>query len=202
MALYESSKNSNHGGRGIDMNVKVFAVVSAFATLCITVVSLYAIKKDAAWALFGIIAGIFGACITIAVPVASAIRVKMKQSKNGEAEVDFAFQGKSRRNPAAQQKKSYSFSLTEGQTYEFPERLFGADRYAYTFKISEIWVMDEAAKFAIKIQRHGVGEEPQTVTDEAFGLQCDECIQIDGRRWQLTLDNTEHKTARFCVKQR
>jgi len=183
----------------MDKNIKVFAAVSAFATLCITVVSLYAINRDASWASFGIVVGILGACITIAVPIASAIRLKMRQGRDGDAEVDFAFQGRSSGDLATTQQDAYPFSLTEGQTYQFPEKLFGANRYAYTFQIREIWVMERAAKFAIQIQRLGIAEEPETITNDAFGLNCGENLKIDGDRWQLTLDATEKKTARFRV---
>ena len=183
----------------MDSNAKVFAAVSAFATLCITLVSLYAINKDASWASFGIVVGIMGACVTVAVPVASAIRLKMRQGREGDSEVDFAFEAQSAEHAGKQQPKAYPFSLTQGQTYTFPEKLLGADRFAYSFDIPEIYVMDGAAKFAIRIQRVAIGKEPETVKDDAFGLECGESVTIDGRRWQLTLEATEQKTAQFRV---
>ena len=97
------------------------------------------------------------------------------------------------------QRSSYEFSLTEGQTYQFTEKLFGKNRYAYTFRIVEIWVMYQAVKFAIEINRLAVGEEPETEENKTVGLRCGESTKIDGDRWQLTLESTEEKTARFRV---
>ena len=174
-------------------NVKLFILVSVEVVICITVIFIYAIYKDAVWALPALIIGIFAAIIIIAIPFANVIRFKWGAEKSLTITAD--------NNPnnyfTSQELKSYNFSLTEGQIYEFIEKLFGANRYAYTFKISEIWVMDRATKFAIQIYRHAVKEEPQIITDEIFSLQCGDCLPIDGEQWQLTLDATENKTARF-----
>lgn len=184
----------------MNSNVKVFALVSAFATLCITVVSLYAINRNAAWAAYGIVVGIFGACITIAVPVASAISVRIKKGREGASEASFQFDGLPHDSDSpAQQAGSYTFSLAEGQPYHFNTKLFGADRYAYTFTIGQIWVMDGGAKFALSVTRHGIGEPPQVITNNSYGLQCGENVRIDGNRWLLTLESSEHGTARFRV---
>ena len=162
-------------------NIKIFAFVSAFATLCITFVALYAVKEDAAWASVPIVVGIVSAFITIAVPVVNKIHGRIQLGRN-EYEMKLHRYNNFNDHPVAQQEKSYYFSLTKGQFYEFQDMLPGANSCAYTFKISEIWVMYRAVKFAIEIYRHEIGEEPQIITDRVFELRCDECLPIDGEQ--------------------
>jgi len=184
----------------MDKNIKIFALLSAFGTLCITIVALYAINQDASWASFAIIIGIIGAIITIAVPVANTIKVRMKQGSKGDSQFDMHIErDMPKTGENTPQSGSHTFSLTEGQSYEFPTKLFGANRYAYTFNIEEIWVMEDATKFSIKVFRHAIKEEPVITVDERQGLFCGENMKIDGDRWQLTLESTEQKTARFRV---
>jgi|GEM_PF-1590041 len=71
----------------MDKNVKTFAVVGGMATLCITGVSVVAIMRDAAWVSAGIIVGIVCATITVIVPVAHSISVRLKRSGHEETEV-------------------------------------------------------------------------------------------------------------------
>jgi hypothetical protein len=76
----------------MDKSVKIFALVGAFATLMISVVSIIAIIREASWASTGIIIGIIAATITIIVPVAQSMHVSHKGTKSTEAVVEI--QGK------------------------------------------------------------------------------------------------------------
>lgn len=69
--------------------IKIFAAVGTFATICVTLVSLYAISKGAEWANTGIIVGIAAATLTVVVPVAQYILVRFRSSPDGNREIDF-----------------------------------------------------------------------------------------------------------------
>ena len=72
----------------MDKNIKIFAMVGAFATLSITIVSIIAIFKDTSWASTGIIIGIICATITVIVPIAHNISLRFKHSSDDSTELD------------------------------------------------------------------------------------------------------------------
>jgi hypothetical protein len=69
--------------------IKIFAVVGSLATICVTLVSLYAISKNAEWANIGIIVGIICATITVIIPVTQHILFRFKSSSDGSKEIGF-----------------------------------------------------------------------------------------------------------------
>lgn len=78
----------------MDKNVKIFALVGAFATLMISVVSIIAIIREASWASTGIIIGIIAATITIIVPVAQSISLRFSHKGTKSTEAVVEIQGK------------------------------------------------------------------------------------------------------------
>lgn len=78
----------------MDKNVKIFALVGAFATLMVTIVSIIAIMREASWASTGIIIGIIAATITIIVPVAQSISLRFKHKGTESTEVVVGIQSR------------------------------------------------------------------------------------------------------------
>jgi hypothetical protein len=68
----------------MDQNVKTLSLVGALATICVSIVSVVAIIKDASWATAAMIVGIVCATITVIVPVSQSVslRIKRKQQEN------------------------------------------------------------------------------------------------------------------------
>jgi hypothetical protein len=108
----------------MDKNVKIFALVGAFATLMISVVSVVAIIREASWASTGIIIGIIAATITIIVPVAQSIYLRFSHKGSTSTEAVVEIQGKGILNPATSlaaenPKPQDNNSLTEQTTILF-----------------------------------------------------------------------------------
>lgn len=86
----------------MDKNVKIFALVGAFATLMVSVVSIIAIIREASWASTGIIIGIIAATITVIVPVAQSISLRFSHKGTKSTEASVEIQGKETSiNPAS-----------------------------------------------------------------------------------------------------
>jgi hypothetical protein len=71
------------------MDTKTFAIVGALATICVTIISIFAIIYQASWTMTGIIVGIICATITVIIPVTQSISLRLKRKKKDDStEVD------------------------------------------------------------------------------------------------------------------
>lgn len=94
---------------------------------------------------------------------------------------------------------AYRFSVREDERYEFPRKLFGQDRAKYEFEIKQIWVMEGAAKFIMEERRHVLGEPPQKIREDSYGIPAGDGIELMNVPWKLVLDETRDGTAYFRV---
>jgi hypothetical protein len=94
--------------------------------------------------------------------------------------------------------RSYRFSVAEGTTYQFPERLLGEGQYLYDFAIPNIVVGGDAAKFVLEITRHAV-QEPRRVNSEAHGLGCGGSIPMHVIPFSLRLEKVVRGVAHFAL---
>lgn len=67
---------------------KLFVVLGAFATSCVTVVAVVAIWLDASWAAIGIVIAIVAATATAITPIANQISLRFRQKGESDTELD------------------------------------------------------------------------------------------------------------------
>ena len=96
--------------------------------------------------------------------------------------------------------KAFRFSLLQGGSYKFPQKVMGPDHCAYVFEIPECFFAVDGAKFMLRVKRFAAGELPVVSFEGGYGLNVGEKRQIPGLDWDFVLESVEGDVAKFVVQ--
>lgn len=97
-------------------------------------------------------------------------------------------------------EKSFRFTLLQGGTYKFPQKLMGPDHCAYDFSIPECFFAVDGAKFMLEVTRYAAGEKPTTLPKRGMGLMIGERRPLPGLQWDLHLESVSGDLAAFLIE--
>lgn len=92
-------------------------------------------------------------------------------------------------------EKSFRFTLLQGGSYAFPQKVMGPDHCAYDFVISDCFFAVDGAKFLLKINRYAAGQPTDISFQGGFGLNANERRPIPGLEWDLYLESVAGNVA-------
>ena len=101
---------------------------------------------------------------------------------------------------AAVAEKSFRFTLLQGGTYKFPQKLMGPDHCAYDFTIPECFFAVDGAKFMLEVTRYAVGEKPVALPKRGMGLRIGERRPLPGLQWDVQLESVSGDLASFLIQ--
>jgi hypothetical protein len=96
-------------------------------------------------------------------------------------------------------EKSFRFTLLQGGSYKFPQKLMGLDHCAYDFTIPECFFAVDGAKLRLQITRYAMGASPEMSFDGGYGLMVGERLRLPDLEWDLQLENVTGDVATFLV---
>jgi hypothetical protein len=96
---------------------------------------------------------------------------------------------------------SRRFSIADGGSHTFHERLPGPDRYLYDFDVNSVMTGENFAEFELRVRSHAIGEPVQIVSTENHGCKSGEDVEIPFLRWRLIVDRVADGRAYFCVSE-
>ena len=100
-------------------------------------------------------------------------------------------------------KPVYRFELRNGQTYQFPEKLFGESRCLYDFSVYGDYLGQNAAKYSLRVRRYVAGEPVATeVSNDGYGVETGGTRPIPKIPWDLRLDRSDGQSSSFSVVRR
>lgn len=183
----------------MDSNVKIFAIVGTFATVCVTVVSLFAISREAEWAHTVIISGIIGATITIVIPLARHILIKFRDSNDGIKNMHIELtQGKSSISRVADDLKSPTNGRSEKEAENLmtkiikeQQRIFVRDSYGES--ATECFTWEDLDRFK---QENNIAKVQRNIAESGkFSDLIDMLVELPERR-----RNDVYQVGRYIFK--
>jgi hypothetical protein len=94
----------------------------------------------------------------------------------------------------------YRFSVRQGETYEFPHRLFGDENCLYDFTVYGDYLGVDAAKLTLQLRRYMAGHPvPESLEKTYHGLEQGHSIKVPNIPWELRLDSPGNAAAEFSL---